>query len=305
MREGWRSNLSKGALIVGGRAAGIQAARDLANSGIQVHLVEPSPFLGHGSSVPQYLMNSRLLEISKHANITVWTNTHVSRAEGEAGSFRVELRQHPRYVDLATCTACKDCIEACPVTVPGTDHKAIYLLEGAQPGCAVIEKLGKAPCSNTCPGGIHVQGYVALIAQGRFQEALDLIRQAIPFPGICGRICTHPCELNCRRAEVDESVSIRLLKRFVADWELEQERVAVSSGAAVESHPLGEQTEAPSPQAEPSDPRRVAVVGAGPAGMAVADCLARKGHQVTVFEAQPVVGGMMLWASPLTGCPGT
>ena len=136
------------------------------------------------------------------------------------GRFHVELRQHPRYVDLTKCTACKDCIEVCPVTVPGTDHKAIYLAEGAQPGCAVIDKLGKAPCSNTCPGGIHVQGYVALIAQGRFQEALDLIRQAIPFPGICGRICTHPCELNCRRAEVDEAVSIRLLKRFVADWEL-------------------------------------------------------------------------------------
>ena len=72
-----------------------------------------------------------------------------------------------------------------------------------------IDKLGKPPCSNTCPGGIHVQGYVALIAQGRFQEAIDLIREAIPFPGICGRICTHPCEVNCRRAEVDSPVTIR------------------------------------------------------------------------------------------------
>lgn len=274
--------MSKGTLVIGGSVAGIQAALDLANSGIEVHLVEPSPFLGNGgaTTVPQHLLNARLLEVSKHTHITVWTNTRVSRADGEAGRFRVELRQHPRYVDLTKCTACNDCIEVCPVTVPGTDHKAIYLIEGAQPGCAVIDKLGKAPCSNTCPGGIHVQGYVALIAQGRFQEALDLIRQAIPFPGICGRICTHPCELNCRRAEVDEAVSIRLLKRFVSDWELEnggKEQAAGSQEKATGS----------------ADGQKVAVIGAGPAGMAVADSLVRKGYGVTVFEALPMVGGMM------------
>jgi NADPH-dependent glutamate synthase beta subunit-like oxidoreductase/NAD-dependent dihydropyrimidine dehydrogenase PreA subunit len=243
--------------------------------------------------VSPHLLNTRLLEVSKHANVTVRTNTRASRTEGEAGRFQVELRQHPRYVDLAKCTACKDCIEVCPVTVPGTDHKAIYLVEDAQPGCAVIDKLGKAPCSNTCPGGIHVQGYVALIAQGRFQEALDLIRQAIPFPGICGRICTHPCELNCRRAEVDEAVSIRLLKRFVADWELKtsSEQQAASSEEERESPAAGNGQPA-------ADARRVAVIGAGPAGMAVADNLARKAYRVTVFEAQPVVGGMMTMGIP-------
>lgn len=275
-------------LIIGGSVAGIQAALDLANSGIEVHLVDSSPFLGNGgaSTVPQHLLNARLLEVSKHSNVTVWTNTRVNRTEGEAGHFHVELRQHPRYVDLAKCTACKDCIEVCPVTVPGTNHKAIYLLEGAQPGCAVIDKLGKAPCSNTCPGGIHVQGYVALIAEGRFQEALDLIRQAIPFPGICGRICTHPCELNCRRAEVDEAVSIRLLKRFVVDWELEQ-------SSALQTTDSAEEAKIPT-----ADAKRVAVVGAGPAGLAVADNLAHKGYRVTVFEAQPVVGGMMTMGIP-------
>jgi NADPH-dependent glutamate synthase beta subunit-like oxidoreductase len=276
--------LSRGALIVGGSVAGLQAALDLADSGIEVHLVESSPFLGNGgtAAVPRHLLNARLLEISKHAHITVWTNTRVSRADGEAGRFHVEVRQHPRYVDLTKCTACKDCLEVCPVTVPGTNHKAIYLIEGAQPGCAVIEKLGKPPCSNTCPGGIHVQGYIALIAQGRFREALDLIRQAIPFPGICGRICTHPCELNCRRAEVDEAVSIRLLKRFVSDWELQNP---------------DEATEETPPQLTP-DAKRVAVIGAGPAGMAVAENLVRRGFRVSVFEALPVVGGMMAVGIP-------
>ncbi|MFN2165786.1 MAG: FAD-dependent oxidoreductase, partial [Anaerolineae bacterium] len=278
--------MSKGALIVGGSVAGLQAALDLAQSGIEVHLVEPSPFLGNGGAVkvPQHLLSARMLEVSKHPKVTVWTNTLVNRADGEAGHFHVELRQHPRYVDLAKCTACNDCIEVCPVTVPGTQHKAIHMIEGAQPGCAVIDKLGKAPCSNACPGGIHVQGYVALVAQGRFQEALDLIRQAIPFPGVCGRICTHPCELNCRRVEVDEAVSIRLLKRFLADWALEHQDP--DSGVEEQVPPL------------PPDAKRVAVIGAGPAGMAVADNLVRKGYRVTVFEAQPVVGGMMAMGIP-------
>lgn len=311
-----RRKTTQGALIVGGSVAGIQAALDLARSGIQVHLVESSPFLGNGAlagrapgaghsadeeqlredangistAVPHHLLNVRLLEVTKHPNVTVWTNTRLNRFDGEIGRFQIELRQHPRYVDLAKCTACNDCVEVCPVTVPGTHHKAIYLAEGAQPGCAVIDKQGKAPCSNTCPGGIHVQGYIALIAAGRFREALDLIYRAIPFPGICGRICTHPCEVNCRRAEIDKAVSIRLLKRFVSDWALEH-----PEEAAAESDFL--------PEPPPADARRVAVVGAGPAGMAVAENLARKGYRVTVFEAQPVVGGMMAMGIPAYRLP--
>jgi NADPH-dependent glutamate synthase beta subunit-like oxidoreductase len=291
--------MTKGALVIGGSVAGLQAALDLAESGIHVHLVDESPFLGSDgvAVVPQHLLNTRLLEVAKHPNVTVWTNTRVNRAEAvadQAGRFQVELRQHPRYVDLAKCTACGDCIQVCPVTVPGTDHKVIYRLEGAQPGCVAIDKLGKPPCSNTCPGGIHVQGYVALIAQGRFQEALDLIREAIPFPGICGRICTHPCEVNCRRAEVDSPVSIRALKRFVSDWELGHDRprnavgwdgVEVQGARGAEPQGTG-------------DSQKVAVIGAGPAGMAVADRLARLGYQVTVFEKLPVIGGMMAVGIP-------
>ncbi len=286
--------MSKGALIIGGSVAGLQAALDLADSGINVHLVEPSAFLGANgaATVPAHLLNARLLEVAKHPNVTTWTNTRVNRAEAQSrpGRFHVELRQHPRYVDLRKCTACGDCVEVCPVTVPGTGRTAISLSAGGQPGCAAIDKLGKAPCANTCPGGIHVQGYVALIAQGRFQEAIDLIREAIPFPGICGRICTHPCEVNCRRAEVDQPVAIRLLKRFVSDWELENQ----VSG----NQEPGTGSPIPDPRSPIPDSQRVAVVGAGPAGMTVADRLARLGYGVTVFEKLPVIGGMMAIGIP-------
>ncbi len=278
--------MTKDALIIGGSTAGLQAALDLADSGLSVHLIESSPFLGRegAAAIPQHLLKAQMLEAAKHPKINIWTNTRINRIEGSGGRFHVELRRHPRYVDLTKCTACGDCLEVCPVTAPGTEHKAIHLLD-SQPECAAIDKLGKPPCANACPGGIHVQGYVALTAQGRFQEAINLIRNAIPFPGICGRVCTHPCEINCRRAEVDKPVAIRLLKRFLADWELENERPETEGGGRHSPFAIRHS-------------KRVAVVGAGPGGMAVAERLARGGYPVTVFEKLPVIGGMMAGGIP-------
>jgi len=270
--------LESDALIIGGTPAGIQAALDLADSGIGVHLALAEPFLEAGSAGADNKLpgQQRLLEVARHPRIRLRPQSTVASAAGRSGAYRIDLRQAPRYVDTAKCTACGDCIAVCPVTVPGTQQKAVTLHPGAQPGCAVIDKTGTAPCTAACPAGIPVQGYVALIAQGRFQEALDLVEAAIPFPGICGRVCTHPCEIRCRRGEVDEPVAIRLLKRFVSDWALGR----------------------PAPESIPTDTipahaARVAVVGSGPAGMTVADRLARLGYRVTVFEKLPVAAGMM------------
>ena len=282
--------MTKDALIVGSNIASLQTTLDLADSGIRVHLIEANPFLkaNGGSSHRSPKLNTRMLEIARHPNVTVWTKTKIDRLNKSEDDFQVELHRQPRYVDLELCTACGECVEVCPVTVPGSDHKVIYM--DGQPGCMAIEKLGLAPCSNACPGGVHVQGYVALIAQGRFQEAIDLIREAIPFPSICGRVCTHPCEINCRRMEIDAPVSVRLLKRFVADWEVEQQ----SKGAGEQ----GSRGETKQIVKETTNAKKVAIVGAGPGGMTVADRLARKGYQVTVFEKLPVFGGMMAIGIP-------
>ncbi len=134
-----------------------------------------------------------------------------------------------------------------------------------------------APCRYNCPVHADVRAYVELAARGHFREAIDVIRERLPFASVCGRICHHPCEANCRRDGVDEAVAIREIKRFVAETQ-------GAEGATVLK--------------VPQDKARVAIVGAGPAGMAAALELARLGYRPTVFEKFPVAGGIPATAIP-------
>jgi NADPH-dependent glutamate synthase beta subunit-like oxidoreductase/NAD-dependent dihydropyrimidine dehydrogenase PreA subunit/coenzyme F420-reducing hydrogenase delta subunit len=136
-----------------------------------------------------------------------------------------------------------------------------------------IRAIKPAPCTQACPAGINVKAYVSLIAERRFGEALEVIRRRCPLPGICGRVCHHPCEVACKRGQADEPIAIRALKRVVADHERD--------------FPL------PVPPPGPARGPRVAVIGSGPAGLTAAYDLRLAGYPVTVFESDPEPGGML------------
>ncbi|MEM3458708.1 MAG: FAD-dependent oxidoreductase [Candidatus Bathyarchaeia archaeon] len=135
------------------------------------------------------------------------------------------------------------------------------------------------PCRSACPARVNVQGYVSLLQKGKFKEAVELIRQDMPFPAICGRVCFSPCEDACARTNVDQAVAIRALKRIVADVEREYERVKPK----------------PIPK---KHKEKIAIVGAGPAGITAAYELAKRGYLVTVFERMSEPGGMMRYCIP-------
>jgi len=137
-----------------------------------------------------------------------------------------------------------------------------------------------APCMDACPIHLDIPKYIERIKEAKFADSLEVIREALPLPGVVGRVCYNPCELHCLRANADEPIAIRLLKRFVADQELSSQK----------------QPAYPIISSETTD--KVAIVGAGPAGLTCAYHLARKGHPVTIFEKQPVMGGMMALGIP-------
>ncbi len=137
-----------------------------------------------------------------------------------------------------------------------------------------------SPCENTCPANINIPGYLSLISSGRFNDAYDLIRQENPMPAVCGRVCTHPCENKCRRARVDEAVSICALKRFVADYAYK--------------HPRDFEQDI----LFPKNGKHVSVIGAGASGLTCAYYLSRLGYEVEVFEALSVPGGVLAYGIP-------
>jgi len=136
-----------------------------------------------------------------------------------------------------------------------------------------------APCKLTCPAGIDIQGYIALIANGNYREALALIKDSNPLPLVCGRVCPRFCETKCRRNRVDEPVAINSLKRFVADYDMNSENPYL-------------------PEPKPATGRRVAIIGGGPAGLTAAYYLGLEGHTITILEASPDLGGMLRYGIP-------
>ena len=294
-------------LVVGGGIAGMQAALDSAELGYKVYLVEQEPAIGGNmakldktfptNDCAMCMISPKLVETGRHLNIEIISYADLEKVEGEAGNFTVKINKKARYVNEEDCNGCGECEQECPVARRDvfngelSERKAIYrLYPQAIPNVYTIDKSTPyAPCKGSCPAGVNVQGYTALIAKGKFQEALNLIRERMPFAGVCGRICHHPCEDNCNRKDIDEAVSVRNLKRFVADYEKE----LLQKGELEDVSALGEKDIEDVKRAE-----RVAVIGGGPGGLTCAHDLVKKGFQVTVFEAADKLGGMMRTGIP-------
>ncbi len=299
--EPLRAKINPATLVVGAGIAGIQAALEVAESGHPVYLVERASTIGghmarFDKTFPTLdcaacILTPKMVSVSHRKNLHLMTLTEVEDVQGYVGNFTVRLRKHARYV-TPDCTSCGECVKACPVKVPNPfeelmgERTAIHkAFPQAVPNTFVIEKRDRPPCKQACPIHQDAAGYIALVREGKFREACALVRRENPLPFICGRVCYHPCEQECNRGSVDESLAIQNLKRFLMDWELEH---------------VGEPEP---PKIEHRRSERVAVIGSGPAGLTAAHDLALKGYQVTVFEATEVIGGMVWLGLPTYRCP--
>ena len=288
-------------LVQGGGIAGIQAALDLAGSGFKVYLVERSAAIGGMMShldktfptgdCATCIVSPKLVECARNVNVEILTLSELADLQGEPGSFTATVRRYPRYVDEAKCTACEQCTDVCPVDVPnhfdremGTRKAIAKHYAQATPNIFGILKNGHAPCKVACPANINVQGYIQLIKKKEYVKAVNLIRERNPLSAICGRACNHPCEAVCTRGSLDDPIAIRLLKKFASDKEMEM----VESG----------QISLPEEKIPATSAKKVAVIGAGPAGLTAAADLADRGHAVTVYESSSAAGGMLRWGIP-------
>lgn len=234
-----------------------------------------------------------MASVGRHPNINLLAYSEVEHISGYIGNFDVRVRRKARYIDASVCTGCGKCTEVCPVdTLNPFDmnlgtRKAVYRHSAqAVPGSFTIEKHGVAPCRNACPTDQRAQGYIALVREKRYADAYWAIRREHPFPSVCGRVCNHQCEDACSRGKYDEPVNIMGIKRFVSDWafanrdELREMRDKSLVGTPFMHEPV-------------STGKKVAIIGAGPAGLTSALDLVRLGHSVKVYDSLPITGGMM------------
>jgi len=288
--------VEKSVLVVGGGIAGIQASLDLAKAGLKVTLVEKTPSIGGKMAMldktfptldcSACILTPKMTEVVRHPNIRLITYADVENVSGYVGNYEVSILKNPRFIDEEKCTGCGECPEVCTVEMENeydlglSKRKAIYRpFPQAAPNVFTIEKKGTPRCRATCPASLNVQGYIALIAQGKFKEAFELIRQHLPFPGVLGRICFHPCENECERGDVEEPIAICALKRFVADKIMEQPEDKTVPIQRIYNE-------------------KIAIIGSGPTGLTAAYELVKAGYPVTVFESLPEPGGMMRYGIP-------
>lgn len=205
-------------------------------------------------------------------------------------------------IDKDKCVACGECVKYCPVNAlqlgqkicsnkpvvdkiirEDTPRNTEWTADKWNPEYRTNRKnvveSGTSPCKTQCPAHIAVQGYIKLASQGKYKEALELIKKENPFPAVCGRICPRNCESECTRGDIDQPVAIDEIKKFIAEQDMKKEHRYIPKVM----HEYG---------------KKIAVVGAGPSGLSCAYYLALDGYKVTVFEKQKVLGGMLTLGIP-------
>lgn len=217
-----------------------------------------------GKCAPCRLGTTQLLEIL----------TRITRGDGRLEDIQTIRSLGNTIIETSLCGLGQTCAKPALSTLKYFSKEyEEHILEHRCAG-ATCDSMVISACQHACPAGIDIPNYVAAIASEKYEQAVEIIRERNPFPAVCGRICIHPCEFKCRRGELDEPVAIRSLKRFAADWYFDY------IGATKEPFPI-------------TKDQKVAVVGAGPAGLTCAYYLAKLGYKVRVFEAKGVAGGML------------
>ncbi|MCF7811081.1 FAD-dependent oxidoreductase [bacterium] len=290
-------------LIVGGGIAGMESALTLGDMGLKALLIEKEPSIG-GKMVllskvfptldcASCISTPKMASTIHHPNVTIMTSSEIRKiAKNGDGAFKALINRKSTYVDNNACTGCGECEAACTVALPDrfnfgmVAHRAAYIpFPQAVPKKAVINRQGQSPCSNVCPAGVKAHGYVSLVRSGRYDEAFHLHMEDAPLPGSLSRACYAPCENACTRSDLEGSVDIRRIKRFMVD------------------HYYSAHSEPEYGTPEKLSDKRIAIVGSGPAGLSAAYHLGRKGYHIKIFEREEQAGGMLRYAIPAYRLP--
>ena len=285
-------------LVVGAGIGGMESALTLGDMGFKVLVVEKEPSVGGRMILlskvfptldcASCISTPKMAAVNNHPNVRALVYSEVNEITPRPeGGFVARLTRKPTFVDPAKCTGCSLCQEACTVAVPdefnydlAARRAAHIAFPQAVPKKAVLTRRGSSPCSFTCPAGVKPHGYISLVRSGQYDQAFRQHLEDAPLVGVLSRACYAPCEEVCSRGELEGAVSIRGIKRFMAD-------------RYYAGHPAPE-------YGPPADRRgnAVAIVGSGPSGLAAAFVLGRLGYDVTVLEADPEPGGILRWGIP-------